>query len=104
MSDMLEIEAAKIAQQKGNAGEKKFAADDDHRPHQDRLRTEGKWSARHEGGAAHALDDSSQKKLDKVRDANPEDFAANTIRCRSARTRTQPHCSSVTPKAATIPS
>ena len=44
MSDMLEIEAAKIAEQKGNADEKKFAGHDGHRSHQDQHRAEGAWS------------------------------------------------------------
>ena len=35
ISDMLEIEAAKIAEQKGNANEKKFRRADDDRPYKD---------------------------------------------------------------------
>jgi putative membrane protein len=41
MSDMLEIEAAKVAQQKGNADEKKFAEADDYRSYEDQQRAEG---------------------------------------------------------------
>ena len=40
MSDMTEIEAAKIAQQKGNADEKKFAGNDAGRPHENQHRTQ----------------------------------------------------------------
>jgi hypothetical protein len=36
-----------------------------------------------------ALDDASQKNLDKLNDAKPGILRQNTIRCRSARTRTQ---------------
>jgi putative membrane protein len=75
MSDMLEIEAAKIAQQKGNAGEKKFAQMmiTDHTKTGSELKelVSGDMKA----ALPTALDDSSQKKLDKVRDANPENFA-----------------------------
>jgi len=75
MSDMLEIEAAKIAQQKGNADEKKFAEQmvTDHT----KTSSELKDMAGGELKAAipTALDDSSQKKLQKLRDAKPDDFA-----------------------------
>ena len=37
MSDMLEIEAAKIAEQKGNADRKEVCRADDHRSHQNEL-------------------------------------------------------------------
>ena len=76
MSDMLEIEAAKIAQQKGNADEKKFAEHmiADHT----KTSSELKSMAGGELAAAipTALDDASQKKLDKLKDTKPEDFAA----------------------------
>jgi putative membrane protein len=77
MSDMTEIEAAKIAEQKkGNADEKKFAAMmvTDHT----KTSTELKSMVTGEMKAAvpSALDDASEKKLAKLRDAKPEDFAA----------------------------
>lgn len=76
MSDMTEIEAAKIAEQKGNADEKKFAAMmvKDHT----KTSTELKSMATGEMKAAipSALGDASEKKLAKLRDAKPEDFAA----------------------------
>jgi putative membrane protein len=75
MSDMLEIETAKVAQQKGNADEKKFAEQmiTDHT----KTSSEMKTMASGELAAAipTALDDSSQKKLQKLKDAKPEDFA-----------------------------
>jgi putative membrane protein len=76
MSDMLEIEAAKIAQQKGNATEKTFAAQmiTDHTKTTSELK--GMVSGDMKAALPNALDDSSRKKLDKLRDAKPEDFAA----------------------------
>jgi putative membrane protein len=75
MSDMLEIEAAKIAQQKGNPDEKKFAGMmiTDHTKTSSELKqmVGGDMKA----ALPAALDDSSQKKLDKLRDTKPDDFA-----------------------------
>jgi putative membrane protein len=75
MSDMLEIEAAKIAQQKGNAVEKKFAEQmvTDHTKTSTELK--GLVSGEMKSAIPASLDDASQKKLDKLRDAKPEDFA-----------------------------
>src|SRR6202050_402698 len=76
MSDMLEIEAAKIAQTKGDAQEKTFASEmiTDH----SKTSTELKAMVSGEMKAAlpTGLDDSSEKKLSKLRDSKPEDFAA----------------------------
>jgi putative membrane protein len=76
MSDMLEIEAAKIAQQKGNAAEQKFAAQmlTDHTKTSSELK--GLVGGEMKAAIPAALDDASQKKLGKLRDAKPEDFAA----------------------------
>jgi putative membrane protein len=76
MSDMLEIEAAKIAEQKGDAEEKKFAAMMivDHTKTSSELK--GMVSGDMKAAIPTALDDSSQKKLDKLKDAKPEDFAS----------------------------
>jgi putative membrane protein len=76
-SDMLEIEAAKIAQQKGNADEKKFAEQmiTDHTKTSSELK--GMVPAEMTSAIPTALDDSSQKKLDKLRDAKPADFASD---------------------------
>ena len=73
-SDMLEIEAAKIAQQKGDADEKKFAEQmiTDHTKTSSELKDLVPASLK--AAVPTALDDSSQKKLDKLRDAKPEDF------------------------------
>ena len=74
-SDMLEIEAAKIAQQKGNADEKKFAQQmiTDHTKTSTELKS--MVPADMKSAIPTALDDSSQKKLDKLRDTKPDDFA-----------------------------
>jgi putative membrane protein len=76
MSDMLEIEAAKIAQQKGNAVEKKFAQQmiADHTKTSTELK--GFVGGEMKAAIPAALDDASRKKLDKLRDAKAEDFAA----------------------------
>jgi putative membrane protein len=75
ISDMLEIEAAKIAQQKGNADEKKFAEQmiTDHTKTSTELK--GMVGGDLKAALPTALDDSSQKKLGKLKDAKPEDFA-----------------------------
>ena len=76
MSDMLEIESAKIAQQKGNAEDKKFAAMmvTDHTKTSTELKE--MVPADLKPVLPTALDDASQKKLGKLRDAKPDDFAA----------------------------
>lgn len=76
MSDLLEIEAAKIAQQKGNAEEKKFAEMmiADHTKTSNELKS--MVPAALTAAIPTALDDASQKKLAKLRDAKPDDFAA----------------------------
>lgn len=75
MSDMLEIEAAKIAQQTGDADEKAFAA----QMIKDHTKTSSELKQMVSGDLKAALptslDDSSQKRLDKLRDAKPDDFA-----------------------------
>jgi putative membrane protein len=76
MSDMLEIEAAKIAQQKGDADEKAFAA----QMISDHTKTSSELKQMVSGDLKVALptslDDSSQKKLVKLRDAKRDDFAS----------------------------
>jgi putative membrane protein len=76
MSDMLEIESSKFAQQKGNATEKTFAGQmiADHT----KTSTELKSMVPRDMKTAipTALDDASQRKLDKLRDAKPENFAS----------------------------
>jgi putative membrane protein len=75
ISDVVEIESSKIAQQKGNAAEKKFAAQmiTDHTKTSSELKgliSSGDVKAE----IPAALDSSSQSKIDKLRDAK-EDFA-----------------------------
>jgi len=75
-SDMTEIEAAKIAQLKGNAEEKKFAEMmlADHTKTSNELKA--MIPANMKAAVPTALDDTHQKKLAKLRDAKPEDFAS----------------------------
>jgi putative membrane protein len=75
LSDMTEIESSKIAEQKGNADEKKFAGQmiADHTKMSSELKA--LVPADMKSALPTALDDASQKKLDKLRDTKPEDFA-----------------------------
>ena len=75
ISDMMEIESSKIAQQKGNAEEKKFAG----QMITDHTKTSSELKGLVTSGAVKAelptqLDSASQGKLDKLRNAKPEDF------------------------------
>src|SRR6202012_3072704 len=65
-SDMLEIDAAKIAEQKGDPQEKTFAGEmiTDHTKTSAELK--GMVSGEMKAALPTALDDSSQKKLDKL--------------------------------------
>jgi putative membrane protein len=76
-SDMLEIAAARIAQENGNPDEKKFAE----QMTADHTRTANDIKAMVENGDVKAdlpatLDPSSQAKLDKLRDARRRTFAS----------------------------
>ncbi|WP_407150607.1 DUF4142 domain-containing protein [Bradyrhizobium sp. ORS 86] len=75
-SDILEIEAAKVAQQKGNPTEKKFAEQmiTDHTKTSQELKqlVDGEKKS----ALATGLDDSSEKKLDRLRNTKPADFAS----------------------------
>jgi putative membrane protein len=75
-SDMLEIDAAKIAQQKGDPDEKKFAEQmiTDHTKTTTELK--GLVPPDMTSVIPTSPDDSSQKKLDKLKDARPDDFAS----------------------------
>jgi putative membrane protein len=77
-SDMLEIAAAKLAQEKGNADEKKFAE----QMVTDHTKTTNDVKGMVESGDVKAeipasLDSSHQSKLDKLRDAKPDNFAGD---------------------------
>jgi putative membrane protein len=76
-SDMLEIAAAKLAQEKGNAEEKKFAGQmiTDHTKTSSELK-ELVSSGDVKAEIPTSLDPSSQKKLDKLRDARANNFAS----------------------------
>jgi putative membrane protein len=76
-SDMLQIAAAKFAQEKGNAEEKKFAE----QMMTDHSKTSSDLKSLVDSGAVKAdipaaLDSSSQKKLDKLRDTRRQAFAS----------------------------
>jgi putative membrane protein len=75
-SAMLEIEAAEIAEQKGNAEEKKFAGQmiTDYTKTSADLKSMA--PADKQSAIPTKLDDSSQKRLYKLRHAKPEDFAS----------------------------
>src|SRR6201989_1786589 len=77
-SDMLEIASAKLAQEKGNADEKKFAA----QMTTDHTKTTADIKAMVASGDVKAeipatLDSSSQSKLDKLRDAKADSFSSD---------------------------
>jgi putative membrane protein len=74
ISDMLEIESSKIAQDKGDADEKTFAGQmiADHTKTSNELK--GIVSGGMKAALPTSLDESSQKKLSKLRDAKAKDF------------------------------
>ena len=77
-SDMMEIESSKIAQQRGTPEQKTFAA----QMIADHSKTSAELKQLVSSGDAKvavpsALDDSSQKKLNNLRDAKPENFASD---------------------------
>jgi putative membrane protein len=78
ISDMFEIESSKLAQQKGNAGEKTFASQmvSDHTKTSTELKgmvTGGKVKA----DVPTALDSSHQSKLDKLKGESGKDFSSD---------------------------
>jgi putative membrane protein len=78
ISDMFEIESSKLAQQKGNAGEKTFASQmvSDHTKTSTELKgmvTGGKVKA----DLPTALDSSHQSKLDKLKGESGKDFSSD---------------------------
>jgi putative membrane protein len=76
MNDMFEIEAAKISEKKGNVNEKSFAAQmiTEHTKTSSELKQMVSGDAK--AALPTALDNASQKKLAKLRDARPDDFAS----------------------------
>jgi putative membrane protein len=78
MSDMTEIAASKLGQERGNAQEKSFAGQmiTDHT----KTSTELKGlvtSADAKADIPTALDSSSQSKVDKLKNAKPQDFSSD---------------------------
>jgi putative membrane protein len=77
MSDMTEIAASKLGQERGNAAEKAFAGQmiTDHT----KTSTELKEMVPGEAKATlpTALDSSAQSKIDKLKDAKPDDFSSD---------------------------
>jgi putative membrane protein len=77
MSDMTEIAAAKLGQERGNTHEKTFATQmiTDHTKTSEELKSMAPADAK--AAIPTALDSSSQSKLDKLKDARPDNFSAD---------------------------
>jgi putative membrane protein len=76
MSDMTEIAAAKLGQERGNAQEKTFAGQmiTDHTKTSEELKS---MAPADDKAIPAALDSSSQSKIDKLKDAKPDDFSSD---------------------------
>jgi putative membrane protein len=76
-SDMTEIAAAKLGQERGNAQEKAFAAQmiTDHTKTSEELKSIAPADAK--AAIPKTLDSSSQSKLDKLKDAKPANFSSD---------------------------
>ena len=77
MSDMTEIAAAKLGEERGNAQEKAFAGQmiTDHTKTSEELKSMAPADAK--AAIPTALDSSSQGKVDKLKDAKPDDFSSD---------------------------
>jgi putative membrane protein len=77
MSDMTEIAAAQIGQERGNAREKTFATQmiADHIKTSEQLKSMVPADAM--AAIPTALDSSSQSKIDKLKNAKPDDFSSD---------------------------
>jgi putative membrane protein len=77
MSDMTEIAAAKLGEARGNAQEKAFAGQmiTDHTKTSEELKSVSPADAK--AAIPTALDNSSQSKVDKLKDAKPDDFSSD---------------------------
>jgi putative membrane protein len=77
MSDMTEIAAAKIGQERGNAEEKAFSTQmiTNHTKTSEELKSMAPADAK--AAIPAALDSSSQSKIDKLRNAKPDDFSSD---------------------------
>jgi putative membrane protein len=76
MSDMTEIAVAKIGQERGNAEEKAFSKQmiADHTKTSEELKSMAPADAK--AAIPAALDISSQSKIDKLKNAKPDDFSS----------------------------
>ena len=76
MSDMTEIAAAKIGQERGNAEEKAFSTQmiADHTKTSEELKSMVPADAK--AAIPAALDSSAQGKIDKLKNAKPDDFSS----------------------------
>jgi putative membrane protein len=77
ISDMTEIAAAKLGEDRGNAQEKTFATQmvTDHTKTSEELKSMAPADAK--AAIPSALDSSSQSKIDKLKDAKPDDFSSD---------------------------
>jgi len=77
LSDMTEMAAAQLGRERGNAQQKTFADQmiTDHTKTSEDLKTMAPAGAK--TVIPSALDSSSQSKIDKLRDAKPEDFSSD---------------------------
>jgi putative membrane protein len=77
MSDMTEIAAAQIGQERGNAQEKTFATQmiADHTKTSEQLKSMVPADAK--AAIPTALDSSSQSRIDKLKNAKPDDFSSD---------------------------
>jgi putative membrane protein len=77
MSDMTEIAASKLGQERGNAQEKTFASQmiTDHTKTSEELKSMAPANVK--AAIPTALDSSSQSKIDKLRDAKPDNFSSD---------------------------
>jgi putative membrane protein len=76
MSDKTEIAAAKIGRERGNAEEKAFSTQmiADHTKTSEELKSMAPADAK--AAIPAALDSSSQSKIDKLKNAKPDDFSS----------------------------
>ncbi len=77
MSDMTEIAAAKLGEERGNAQEKTFATQmiSDHTKTSEELKAMAPPDAR--AAIPTALDSSAQTKIEKLKEAKPDDFSSD---------------------------
>jgi putative membrane protein len=77
MSDMTEIAASKLGQERGNAQEKTFAGQmiTDHTKTSEELKSMAPADAK--AAIPTSLDSSAQSKIDKLKNAKPDDFSSD---------------------------